>query len=641
MKIVRVIPLSRGIQKESLSYFSSLPIAIGTLVSVPIAKRHIVALVIECEDAVYEKQALKNSSYTLKKIKSIVGPSFISLEFLELARVLHYYYVASTGAILTSLIPSIYLKRANTLQIGAAETEKKLLLRTERLLLQASLEERLGHYKTLIRESFARKQSVYICAPTIFDITVLHEQLQKGIEPYTFMLHNSVSDKQLLAFYNKIMDEKHPIVIIGTGSFLSIPRKDIKTIIIESESSEAYVGLARPYVDMRVVAETYAVIMKAKIIFADTILRIETLHRLETHEATEYAPISMRLPGVTMFDVIHMKDQKNKDGFKNISVQARTAMVNSIERGEHSFIFTLRKNYAPITICSDCGQRVGCTKCGQSLILKQSKDALSEQRIFYCSHCQSIETTERTCTYCGNWQLVPLGIGIERVVEEVKEIFAKVPVFILSKDTVHSNKEAYELVEQYYKTPGSILVGTEMALFYLSTPVAITLITSFDSLFSIPSFNMNEKILRLSSKVRQLATKHTFVQTRTKQENIYQELMHGMYADFYRSEIRDREKYKYPPFASLIRIQYGGNEEERNAVHAMLTNFLANEKHYFFSGYSSNKKMPVETCLVKLSRECWNINYLTEKNEFDFTLYEKLACLPPSVSIHVDSDVLL
>jgi primosomal protein N' len=54
------------------------------------------------------------------------------------------------------------------------------------------------------------------------------------------------------------MKEKHPVVVIATGGFLSIPREDIETLVIEREASRFYKILRRPYLDVRHVAEIFA-----------------------------------------------------------------------------------------------------------------------------------------------------------------------------------------------------------------------------------------------------------------------------------------------------------------------------------------------------------------------------------------------
>ena len=79
--------------------------------------------------------------------------------------------------------------------------------------------------------------------------------------------------------WNLALKNDKPVLIIATGSFLSIPRHDIRTIIVERENSHAYRTLGRPYLDIRKFAELLAKEIGSEIIFGDLMLRSETLKR--------------------------------------------------------------------------------------------------------------------------------------------------------------------------------------------------------------------------------------------------------------------------------------------------------------------------------------------------------------------------
>src|SRR5690606_13157444 len=130
--------------------------------------------------------------------------------------------------------------------------------------------------------------------------------------------------KALITEYNECIKEEHPVLIIGTGIFLSIPRYDIKTIIVEHESSEAYKQLERPYVDIRSFAEVLAEVEHTKIIFGDTLLRPETLERHNNQELGEVASPLFRLPNVERQIVIDMKKESEKDKDGNFNVLGET-----------------------------------------------------------------------------------------------------------------------------------------------------------------------------------------------------------------------------------------------------------------------------------------------------------------------------
>ena len=65
------------------------------------------------------------------------------------------------------------------LKTNEKNTENKQKIKTEKLLFQYPLEDRISVYKTLIRESFAREKSIFIILPTEFDINKLEQSFVK------------------------------------------------------------------------------------------------------------------------------------------------------------------------------------------------------------------------------------------------------------------------------------------------------------------------------------------------------------------------------------------------------------------------------------------------------------------------------
>ena len=57
------------------------------------------------------------------------------------------------------------------------------------------------------------------------------------------------------------------------------------------------------------------------------------------------------------------------------------------------------------------------------MTLYSSKD--NKKRIFICNHCRTNKESEISCEYCGSWNLMPLGIGIDSIYEEIQEVFKK------------------------------------------------------------------------------------------------------------------------------------------------------------------------------------------------------------------------
>ncbi len=649
MKTVKVIPLSSAVQKEYLTYFTSKEVEVGMIVSVSIRKKNIDALVIEIGELQDEKSAVKNATFNLKKIEKIKGPSIFSPSFFKATEDASRYYIGTIGSVLDTLIPENILKNYEKLHISKKESVKvDSNLVQEKLVFQGSNEDRISFYKTFIRESFARKQSVYICLPTIQEIEMLAENLMRGIEAYTYTFHSEFQGKAFVEKYNSCIDNDHPVLILGTGSFLFIPRTDIETIIVEHESSTAYRTHLRPYLDIRTFVEFYSHNQKIKLLYGDTLLRPETIYRKDQGEFGEVAPISFRIPSpvtekivsTTVADPTDTLAKKKKVKFRVLSDEVVSAINSAHNRDEHVFLFTLRKGLAPITICHDCGNTVICDFCSSPLVLYLGET--KQDRIYICNKCKREKTSSLTCTKCKSWNLVPLGIGTETVIEEFKELLPNAPYFQFDKDTIKNAKEAKKVIAEFYKTPGAVLIGTELALFYLTEKIATTAIISFDSLFSIPSFRINEKILHLVTMLRAITERELIIQTKNTHERILETLTTGNVLSFYREEIADRKMFGYPPFTVLFKISFQGNEAQVEKQKEFMKEYFAQYNPDVLDAFIKRiRGYYITHAIIKIPREQWILPGISKHGTFDTNLEKILRGLPQSFKVQIDPEDLL
>jgi len=645
---VDVLPITKSAIKDSLSYFSSKEIEGGSLISVPVRNREVPALVISCKSANEDKAMLKELSYALKKLNNTESKNLFRKEFVEAASLTAKHHATFMGLTLSSITPQRILENAQEIEsIDEHKLEKKddsknqtinkiAGIYKEPYLLQANDSDRFGDYRSLIRESFARKKSIFFCVPTSEDARKAGEKLEKGVEEYTFILDSSLSKKDLILLWNKALTTVHPVLIIATGMFLSLPRTDIGTIIIEKESSRAYKMISRPYIDIRVFAEKYAKLIDARLIFGDIILRTETIKRFYDHELMEYTPLKWRSLATAQTSLVDMRKYKKEDmsehtkekGFRIFSDEAYEIFKNLKEDNSRCFVYCARRGLSPQVVCNDCGTTVTCNRCSSPVVLHEG----ANNNFFLCHTCGEKRQAKEVCKNCTSWNLIKLGIGIETIEKELHKSLPDVNIFIIDLDTVKNHKGAKAVVTDFYKTPGSILIGTEMAILYLDESIENTIVASIDSLFAIPDFRGNEKIMNILLKMRQLSQNKFVVQTRSIDEPVFEFATKGNIADFYRSEIAEREQFAYPPFVTLIKITYQGKREEVLEEMKNLKSFLTPYTVQIFPAFIETVKGKyVMHALIKADKKTWP----------DEILIQKLQSLPPHFVIKIDPDNLL
>jgi primosomal protein N' (replication factor Y) len=651
MKIVTVIPLAKSAFKEDLTYFTAKEIPDGSIVQIPIRNKKVLGIAISSEEVSASKSNIKNMAFNLKKIEEVKERSIFSSEFIKTGIELAQYFCAQKGTTLVTLIPASFrenydkLSSAETSIVSEKNSSKKI--RAEKLLLQLPIDERISYYKTLIRSSFAEKKSVFMVLPSERDIDTFKD-LSRGIENFTFAIHSGLSAKKQVEQFKKIVNTGHPVLIFGTAQFLSINRHDMGTIIVEHESAGSYKMFNRPYLDMRIFTELFAQKIGAKLILADTLLRFETIARRD--ELSEIHALSFRLNFKGNIEITNPNIDKDpaSDGaskkFRIFSDETLDEIKGAVSKKQNVFIFSLRKGLATMTVCRDCATPVMCDNCSSPVVLYLSRDG--KKRMFICNRCGTEKSPEIKCANCDSWNLMPLGIGTDTAEEAIRESskkhFPKVNIFKIDKESAKTEKGAEKIIKEFEESNGAILIGTEMTFFYLKDKVPLSIIASFDSLWSIPNFKMSEKMLHIIFSMITLTEKKLIIQTKNTDDPALKAIVNENLLGFVREELKDRKDLGYPPFERFIKISHLGNSEETTKAKKGLAEVFKEYRPEIFSGFVAKLKGKYATnALIKLPPLKWSLPELHKEGSIDQVLLQKLLSLPPIFSINVDPEDLL
>jgi primosomal protein N' (replication factor Y) (superfamily II helicase) len=428
--------------------------------------------------------------------------------------------------------------------------------------------------------------------------------------------------------WNKATSLKHPVLVVATPQFMSLTRPDLKILIVEKENSSAYKELRRPFLDMRVFAELLTKKLGIRLLFGDIILRTETIWRQKNLEFAELSSIKFRSISTANQKMIDMK-KEDIGGFPVISKELGEIIGKALEKQESTFIFCARKGLFPIIACRDCGRVQKCRYCNAPATLQEKN---SRERILICNKCGKHREVGNKCEHCASWRLEGLGVGVELIEKKLKEKFPEAKVLRLDKDVAKTSRGAANIIGKFYSSPGSILVGSELALLYLVAKVDHIAAASIDSLFSIPDFRISEKILSSLLRMRSMARKNFIIQSRHGNLSLWKYALGGSLIDFYREEVKLREALNYPPFSLLIKITLKGEERRvEKEMEALDESFKKYKPHTYPAFISKVKGKYIMHALIKYSTENWP----------DKTLVEKLSSLPPKFLVKVDPDTIL
>lgn len=620
MKLATVIPIAKGIFRQELSYFTSKNIEPGTLVTIPVRKKIVPALVVSSQDIKKIKINLRKAEFPLKPIKEIGAKNFLQSEFVEACKEIADYFISPVGAVIKDFLPQAILS-STTPDIKTSE-KKSGHGRHEILIFQQAKEERLQSYKSIIREEFAKNHSVFFCVPSAAGIEELSSEIKRGIEKYTVILHNNLAGKKIKELWNYSIKEEHPILIIATKSFLSMPRNDLGTLIIERESSSFYKLQTRPYVDIRKAAEIIASKLKIRLIYGDTLIRTETFSKHKISASHRIISAAEQI----------LDNVQNKP-FESIGPKLEQILKEAIEKNERVILFLNRRGYNPITICNDCSRPILCEKCDSPLVLHKNE---GERKIkFICHKCLTETIVPEKCPYCQSWRLQTLGAGVQKAAEEIIKKFPNTKIFRMDSDSVKNKKAGMQIAEKFYNTPGAVLIGTEMIFSYINKAVEKTAVVFIDALFTLPDFRINEKILKILLGLRSLAQKTFLIQTRLAGQKIFEDAMRGNVSNFYKSELETKKHFQYPPFKTFIKITKEGRDKETLKKEIqILAKKLEGWAPLAYSAFIPKiKNQHIWHLIIKLDPDTWPRQHKE--------LHDILSSLAPDWKINVDPESLL
>jgi primosomal protein N' (replication factor Y) len=237
---------------------------------------------------------------------------------------------------------------------------------------------------------------------------------------------------------------------------------------------------------------------------------------------------------------------------------------------------------------------------------------------------------KRSCQRCGSWNLLPLGIGIERVEEEVRAAFGTAPVTVIAPDTAQSPSKMKKVLAAAYER-NDIIAATEAALpwLYAVPPTRPTfgVIASADSLLALPFWRARERFVRLSLFFSGIVD--TLLMLTRHPEDAAVEALTASGGSFWNEETALRKALAYPPFGTLITATAEGSS---SAVVELI-----DQISFLTSAYGPVVLPPrqlgarvSQTIVLALKQQEWP----------DTKLSLLLSSLPPAVRVRIDPESL-
>ncbi|MEK7227961.1 MAG: hypothetical protein AAB681_01230 [Patescibacteria group bacterium] len=562
MYILSIIPISRGIPFSSLSYYSTDALSIGTLVEIPLGRQVTTGLVYGCTSLIEAKTSIKQATFSLKRIKKVLGQSHFTTSLMEGLKEASVRTLTPSGSLAGIVINEIFLETFQSLSSQAIEQEN---IKKNPIVAYGTYTDRLDAYKRIIRGAFANKESVVLVAPSIRATEYWYEVLKKGITNHSVILHSKKTKRDQKSALTLIKNSDRPLFICTTPQSAVIPRSDIKTMILEDESSSLYKLHDRYSADMRIVLRSIADASGIQTVYGDTLPRFETLIETSSTElARVFTPDKLTVVPT--------------EAYRSVLPTEVIELIRYCQKKKKSlFIYTNRKGIAPMSRCSDCGTSVDCPTCGLPVVLRYKISKGERERMFICTHCGDTLPATHVCSYCGSWNITPVSIGTESIYEAVTRIVENKNIITVDDNLALDDKSVEALLEDIQKRKWFVMIGTQRLLPHIKQ-VDYVVIPFFDRLLSTPSPYTVEEVLRLIMECNE-KTKETLVLSTKKPDfEITKLLATKKIQSIIDSDLEIRKTLKYPPFGSLLKLSVTVPSSHKDTLVQKVTNFFANNE---------------------------------------------------------------
>ena len=374
-------------------------------------------------------------------------------------------------------------------------------------------------------------------------------------------------------------------VVVGPRSTLFSPLPDLGLIVIDEEHEWTYKQQdAPPHYHTREVALKMAVLTEAVVVMGSATPDVETYFKAKRGEYTllelpyrivptiEHPPPLSPSPvangvvretaeGQSRGDLAHVEvcdmREELKVGNRSIFSRALTnALSRCVDRGEQAVLFINRRGSATVVQCRDCGYALHCSRCSVTLTYHATDTRL------VCHQCNRRSRLPRGCPQCRSPRIRHLGVGTQRVVEEMGKLLPNATTLRWDRDTAHAPGAHESILGRFLQGEAQVLIGTQMVAKGLHMPnVTLVGVVLADIGLNLPDFRASERAFQLLCQVagragRGISPGAVIIQTYNPTNYAVEAAAKQDYHLLYSKEVEFRRQHGNPPFNRLVHMMY-------------------------------------------------------------------------------------
>ncbi|MBO9420242.1 primosomal protein N' [Labrenzia sp. R4_2] len=416
-------------------------------------------------------------------------------------------------------------------------------------------------YFEAIAEALRRDKQALVLLPEIALTEQFLRRFEQRFGVYPAEWHSEITPKNRARVWRGVASGDVRVVI-GARSSLFLPFKELGLIIVDEEHDAAFKQDDRVPYSARDMAVVRGHISRFPVVLASATPSIES--RVNAEQG-RYGLVELpdRASGASLPDLsaIDMRLDGPEQG-RWLAPALVGAIKETYANGDQALLFLNRRGYAPLTLCRTCGHRFQCPHCSTWLVEHRF------QKKLVCHHCGHNERVPESCPSCQSTNtLVACGPGVERIAEEVSDLFPQARTLVLSSDLPGGPERLKREMKVVEEGGADIIIGTQLVAKGHNFP-KLKLVGVVDADLGLAHGDPRaaEKTFQLLAQVTGRAGRVTgggkgFLQTYSADHPVIKALLSNDKHAFYQAEIEARRAAGLPPFGRLAAVVISGPDK--------------------------------------------------------------------------------
>jgi primosomal protein N' (replication factor Y) len=417
-------------------------------------------------------------------------------------------------------------------------------------------------YINCVLEAIANGLQTIVLVPEIALTEHLITQFAARV-PDTAILHSGLSTLERHGEWKRIAEGKVNVVL-GTRSAVFAPFDNLGLIIIDEEQESTYKQEESPRYHAREVARFRCQLESSVLLLGSATPSIESFHRTMNAES-QLLSLPNRVEGIPLpqISVEDMKIHLQSGHDMSISPQLAQCIQEVLDNDQQCILFLNRRGYSPMTICRECGIIATCPYCAVSLNYHE------DIKRYICHYCNYQVDEVTFCANCSSKRLARVGLGTQKVEEDVRRLFPDASLARLDMDSTRRKGQVQKVLRSMEKGKTDILIGTQMVAKGLDFPgVSLVGVINAEGMLNIPDYRAGERTFQLLVQAagrsgRSSQPGQVIIQTFQPDHPVIRQAVEQDYVSFFAEEINLRKSLGYPPYTCLLKIEISSQSQDQ------------------------------------------------------------------------------